>query len=374
MRNPALSLLIITDVLLASTIAKLHYIVNQQLNSWPDAQKICRANYTELVSIQSKEDMTAILEKVGNIPSFFWIGLHWNATAGQWHWSNTDHFMYFGWDDGEAHFKNGGEGCAYITASGIWYNHNCYDFKAFFCSKEDQMYFVTEPQMWYAAQSWCLAQGANLVTIVNEIQNSHVTSVLANYDYTEAWIGLYLNDTTHQWQWIDGTFFFQNWDCSFPKSVNISRCTILQNDGTKHGLWYNVHCSNTRLPSICYQEIPVLNLITENRTWLEALLFCRANYKDLVSITDPDVQDIVARYAADATSSGVWIGLRKERIFGQWIWSNGDPVNYTFWNNIFSEDKESDHCGVVGYNSKYSWSADCCFVKRNFICYKDVTG
>ncbi|XP_037615508.1 L-selectin-like [Sebastes umbrosus] len=63
-----------------------HFI--EETKTWEEAQKYCRAHYTDLATVFDMTDMTAMKRLRGNNQSEAWIGLRNHPDAeGTWHWS-----------------------------------------------------------------------------------------------------------------------------------------------------------------------------------------------------------------------------------------------------------------------------------------------
>ncbi|KAL6491162.1 hypothetical protein MHYP_G00015070 [Metynnis hypsauchen] len=50
------------------------YVVNEK-KTWTDAQKHCRGNFTDLVTIDSQEEMNTLIGFLNGTKGYFWIGL-----------------------------------------------------------------------------------------------------------------------------------------------------------------------------------------------------------------------------------------------------------------------------------------------------------
>uniref|UniRef100_A0A3B4C2P9 C-type lectin domain-containing protein n=1 Tax=Pygocentrus nattereri TaxID=42514 RepID=A0A3B4C2P9_PYGNA len=76
------------------------HVVNVNKN-WTDAQKYCREKFTDLATIESKEEMNALLVGVIGTEGLFWIGLSQNVEQNIWIWSDVSNFSYRYWNTGE---------------------------------------------------------------------------------------------------------------------------------------------------------------------------------------------------------------------------------------------------------------------------------
>uniref|UniRef100_A0A8C4RTH8 C-type lectin domain-containing protein n=1 Tax=Erpetoichthys calabaricus TaxID=27687 RepID=A0A8C4RTH8_ERPCA len=99
--------------------------------------------------------------------------------------------------------------------------------------------------------------------------------------------------------------------------------------------------------------------INESVTWSSAQNYCRVNYTDLVSIrNESENQEIIKL----AQGSNFWIGL----FNNQWNWSDGKNSTFQNWDLSWHRDDESEQCGVINPNGK--WSAYRCSNLHNFFC------
>ncbi|CAB1426984.1 unnamed protein product [Pleuronectes platessa] len=65
-------------------------------------------------------------------------------------------------------------------------------------------------------------------------------------------------------------------------------------------------------------------LIDEEKTWEEALDYCREKHDDLVSITDQAQQESVQNKVGTARTPFIWLGLRYTCTLDIWFWVNGE--------------------------------------------------
>ncbi|KAL0181216.1 hypothetical protein M9458_023622, partial [Cirrhinus mrigala] len=80
-------------------------------------------------------------------------------------------------------------------------------------------------------------------------------------------------------------------------------------------------------------------LVSEPKSWMEALKHCRDRYVDLASLSSAMEQHTAENKVEDVQSNYVWIGLNF--LMGSWIWVYGDNVQYVNWVNSGNLDP---HC------------------------------
>ncbi|XP_054914563.1 macrophage mannose receptor 1-like [Poeciliopsis prolifica] len=185
-----------------------------------------------------------------------------------------------------------------------------------------EFHYINESKNWTEAQQYCREKHTDLVTVTNMKDMKRLINI-SDGDKREAWIGLY-NQTngTRTWYWsLPGLEFnengsnssFRHWNLQFNNEIiNSGQCVMtVFDDG---GRWKNENCTE-RKPFICYDD--KLILIKENKTWHEALTYCRQNHSDLVTITNMDEQKQAQEKTKKASTPFVWIGLRFNcRMFG----------------------------------------------------------
>ncbi|XP_063050677.1 macrophage mannose receptor 1-like, partial [Engraulis encrasicolus] len=196
-----------------------------------------------------------------------------------------------------------------------------------------QFHVVKKVKTWTEAQQYCRDEFTDLATIDNMADIEEIRRVIQDAGVRYAvWIGLKKRDSP-KWQWslADDGFYgeneaeFQNWDEDVGQpngrpGEEDCGCIDLEN-----GKWHDLCCIRTR-PFICYND--KLVLVNQNKTWMEALQYCRQHHVDLVSVTSEQTQRWVEGWAKGASSPHVWLGLRYHRSFGFWFWINGYSVCY----------------------------------------------
>uniref|UniRef100_A0A3B4CKL6 C-type lectin domain-containing protein n=1 Tax=Pygocentrus nattereri TaxID=42514 RepID=A0A3B4CKL6_PYGNA len=92
------------------------HVVNQDKN-WTDAQKYCRENFTDLATIESQEEMNALLAVLKRKTGYFWIGLRQKENC--WTWSDGSKFSYSKWNSGEPN-NDGTDNCGGLRSANIY--------------------------------------------------------------------------------------------------------------------------------------------------------------------------------------------------------------------------------------------------------------
>ncbi len=125
--------------------------------------------------------------------------------------------------------------------------------------------------------------------------------------------------------------------------------------------------------SVCVADNLVL--IRENKTWTEALRYCRNISMDLVSVDSEQMQRGVKILfmKVSASSNHVWLGLRHSCTLGIWFWVNGHTICYNQWAPDY--DTGLDKCdtmvrsGAIRTRDNH-WISRPENDRNNFICVK----
>ncbi|XP_023249201.1 macrophage mannose receptor 1-like [Seriola lalandi dorsalis] len=168
--------------------------------TWTDSQRYCREKHTDLVTIESAEDMSR-LKRPGARTTWSWIGLtddpkSWKGVMGNdvnsWRWSATD---------------TNPPGQRTYTA-------------------------INNPLTWKDAQTYCRTYHTDLAMTENAQENVEVMSVMST---DIAWIGLY----REPWRWSDNSSSsFTNWKSGEPDNYGGENCAAENLDHGWHDLKY----------------------------------------------------------------------------------------------------------------------------------------
>ncbi|XP_062372260.1 C-type mannose receptor 2-like [Sardina pilchardus] len=338
-------------VSLSSSVPRQFHVVKEQKN-WTEAQQYCREKFTDLATIDDMTEMEKVKSMIheadaGNA----WIGLK----RGDWQWSLADRDFYKEneaefrkWDSNQPH-KNG-EDCVAMKANGKWHDFTCKTSHSFICydgGDSTQPYvLVTEEKNWTDAQRYCRENHTDLASVRNQEENNKIQKVLNDHEVTGNryfWIGLFRANWS---EWSDGSSSsFRYWNTGEPNNGNM-KVFCVETRKAIGGRWNDADCSCLK-SFICYED--KLVLVREDKTWREALQYCREHHVDLVSVTSERVQRWVSRLAKGASTPHVWVGLLHSYGVG-WYWVCGQTVCYSNWTQGH-EQVESFHQGVGAVES-----------------------
>ncbi|XP_031440740.1 macrophage mannose receptor 1 isoform X2 [Clupea harengus] len=316
---------------LSSCVPRQFHVVKEDKN-WTEAQRYCKEEFTDLATIDNMREMKMLISTMNEAgAAYIWIGLK-QRSSPKWQWSLADRDFY---REDEAEFRKWNsdppqgmdKNCSVMrTENGKWDSRKCGDTKPFICYDEGNsthtyVLVTLTNKNWADAQRYCREKHTDLASVRNEAENEKIKTILG--DTYAAWIGLFRD----AWEWSDGsTFSFRHWKTGEPNygdSVD-GFCAQI----TSSGHWNDVPCHN---PSnfICYED--KLVLVRENKTWIEAMKYCRQHHVDLVSVTSERIQRWVKERAKGASSTHVWMGLQHSCYMGFWFWDNAETVCYSNW-------------------------------------------
>uniref|UniRef100_A0AAZ1XDJ8 C-type lectin domain-containing protein n=1 Tax=Oreochromis aureus TaxID=47969 RepID=A0AAZ1XDJ8_OREAU len=341
--------------------SQYHFIAENK--SWYEAQRYCREKYTDLAKVFDMTDMSRLRNSTQN-QGEAWIGLN-NNTGGNrtWHWSlpgveyihndsSWDLNGRYGTEKpgncGRKRYDNGDKKLVDVSCNHtMWFI--CYDGEK-----------ITS-QNWKEGQSYCRSIYTDLASGLNQVDGEEMKDLCINSTFS-AWVGLFRDS----WRWSDGSdFSFRYWDMELfndEQSNKTCAMTLLN----RSGKWSSDECDREK-PFFCYDD--KLILIKENKTWEEALDYCRKYHRVLVSITNHYQQRWAEVRAKNASSPFVWLGLRYSCTLGLWFWVNDKLVCYEKW----SKNGTTEECDVaVGMQSggQHEWFSQRENQTYNFFCLK----
>ncbi|KAL6491169.1 hypothetical protein MHYP_G00015140 [Metynnis hypsauchen] len=378
------------------------YVVNES-KTWTDAQKYCRENFTDLVTVESKEEMEAVkaVLKGGD----FWIGLKQEDRNDKtiWIWSDGSSSSYRNWKTGEPN-GGGGEMCVQLVQNSEyrWNDAGCHWSYPFICYKMTSLILINQTKTWREALSYCRKNHVDLVSVHNErIQHWVETAVTKNASTTNVWMGLRHTCILGIWFWVSGeSMCYENWapgngtgveDCSggersgavqsgiYPQlqtlisrtQTGTSRATLSAVTVMSSALYLVLLFSALWTLSFCgTRQFYVVN---ESKNWTDAQKHCRGNFTDLATIESQEEMNALVA-VLNGTGNLSWIGLRQkvQQNTASWIWSDGSNSSYRYWDTGEPNNPVGDNCVQLWYSPEYRWNDAGCKWPNPFICYKEL--
>ncbi|XP_029555278.1 secretory phospholipase A2 receptor-like [Salmo trutta] len=355
---------------LPSCLSHQFHFVNISKN-WTEAQSYCKQNYTDLASIDDMADMNRLNNTVeaGVLTEPAWIGLY--NTSWRWSLGDTELGTVVFWGPKQPNNVNNNEFCVWMQ-NGSWHDENCstqHNFVCYDTNLTSKYILITEKKTWSEAQRYCRQNHTDLASVRDEAEKSSIQNITHNNTIQEeVWIGLY-----REWRWSDQSgSTFRNWMKGEPNGA-----AVVGGDHPKlcveikfpSGEW-NDEPSTTKHPFICYDD--KLVLVSENKTWSEALWYCRDREMELVSAHNHRIQHWVQQRAKKASSPYVWLGLRYTCTLDFWFWVNGEESCFHNWADGEGYSTRKEQCGNTGAIERDGgkWVGLPETDKFNFICSK----
>ncbi|XP_037389986.1 macrophage mannose receptor 1-like [Pygocentrus nattereri] len=190
------------------------YVVNEK-KTWTEAQHYCREKYTDLVTVESQEEMNALVAVLNGKTGYFWIGLRQkeNKDNTVWIWSDGSNSSYRYWNTGEP--NNGvGDNCGILVSNNAyrWNDLGCTYPDPFVCYINIPLILINETKTWREALSYCRENHVDLVSVHTEEIQHWVEIMAKNASTANVWMGLQHTCVLSIWFWVSGlTMCYENW-------------------------------------------------------------------------------------------------------------------------------------------------------------------
>ncbi|KAL7880783.1 hypothetical protein SRHO_G00030370 [Serrasalmus rhombeus] len=199
-----------------SFCGKLQLHVMNESKNWIDAQNYCREKFTDLVTIESKQEMEAVKAVLKRTRGNFWIGLKQKDENDKinWIWSDGSKSSYRYWNKGEPNFGVG-QMCVELRQDSEykWNDAGCQLSNPFICYTMTSLILIDQTKTWWEALSYCKEKHVNLVSVHTErIQHWVETAVTKNASTANVWMGLRHTRVLSIWFWVSGeSMCYENW-------------------------------------------------------------------------------------------------------------------------------------------------------------------
>lgn len=107
--------------------------------------------------------------------------------------------------------------------------------------------------------------------------------------------------------------------------------------------------------------------------WEKALDYChegnRAGFWQIES--EIEQEEMKTELVRRRVFEPVWVGLKQSRLFGFWMWANGNAVcPYSNWDEGKQpEHGLSQHCGAVDPQKQFGWRDMNCLSHHRALCH-----
>ncbi|XP_035280800.1 C-type mannose receptor 2-like isoform X1 [Anguilla anguilla] len=306
------------------------FILLRQRKTWREAQTFCRQNHEDLVSVRNQSENQEILNVLQSESA--WIGLF----SDPWKWSDHSNSSFRFWRSKQPNNFGGNQNCvaAVLDNSGEWNDFQCKRSRPFFC--QGRMKSKTPlPTIESATHSDKTTNQASKHTPQKSTTEPRTTE----------------RETTQFEKYITTTG-------PIDKQTSVTTYKYTERSTTEESI-------------IERSAGDYLILLQENKTWSEALHYCREHHVNLVSVTTAATQNWVARKAENASTAHVWLGLRFTCAFKFWFWVRSEPGCYQNWAHGHEPAgmEVCGHAGAVESGGEHHWVSLPETERLNFICY-----
>ncbi|XP_078029223.1 macrophage mannose receptor 1-like [Epinephelus lanceolatus] len=356
--------------------------LHRDQQTWSNAQKACRKEEGDLVSIHNVEDQSFVISQLGYASTDeLWIGLNDRKTERLFDWSDHSTVSFTSWESGKPAIFTDNEDCVLIRGeNGNWADRACNEKHGFICMKTsasepsgDEVdlnigcktgwkkhgsycYFVgTQTKTFDEAKDDCKASDSYLADVSNGVDNAFLVSLVGMRPEKYFWLGLSNQRHIDYFLWTNTeSVRFTHWNTGMPGQ---QQGCVAMTTGVFAGLWDVLPCTKkekyickhlaegavathvpptvpppkcadgwTRIPTrnFCYKLFPESR--SDWKTWYEAKDYCKAIGGDLLSIHNRLELIVGHRYDGNA-----WIGLNAPDPATGYIWTDGSPVNFQHW-------------------------------------------
>ncbi|KAM6989317.1 LOW QUALITY PROTEIN: macrophage mannose receptor 1-like [Tautogolabrus adspersus] len=390
-----------------------YYVSVRRLLAMEDARNFCKKRHSDLVTINSEAESIFLWKQIYRQPRSFWIGLtvDLDRTYG---WMDGSPVVFLRWDEGQPRFQNNDENCALMTNSmGLWRDSNCGFEHAFICKRNgtppahatvpptvppkggcplkwkkmnSTCYIINKQRKtWDGARTQCKAMGGNLASITSRHVQVFLTTLMAEAQTTDLWIGLH-GEHGYQFYWTDGRpKRYDNWNFMLRVSLSVRlfsdhsvfqprQCVVMTSDTEQLGKWNKNSCNDTN-GYVCLRSVdPSLpdspepttpnyvhifndsvKVITRKMTWYAAQKHCKDDGATLASLRNIWSKTYIDLITLNLNAP-VWIGLNTVETGGYFRYTEGWHLTSTYWS--IGEPKRDRPCVYVDVDGEWETS-DC---------------
>uniref|UniRef100_UPI0037E74650 macrophage mannose receptor 1-like n=1 Tax=Semicossyphus pulcher TaxID=241346 RepID=UPI0037E74650 len=395
--------------------------LNRELQTWSGAQKECRKEGGDLVSIRNVEDQSFVISQLGYASTDeLWIGLNDITIEGLFDWSDHSAVTFTSWEFGKPAVATDADDCVLIRgANGNWADRWCDEKHGFICMKQSDTeqigvekdldigckagwkkhgsycYFVgTETKTFDEAKEDCRSSDSYLVDVSNGVDNAFLVSLVGLRPEKHFWLGLSNMKNIDEFVWTSANSVrFTHWNAEMP---GYQQGCVAMTTGILAGLWDLLPCTNrekyickhmaegavltpappTQTPPKCaegWMRVGTRNFCSKfftgpranEKTWYEARDFCRAIGGDLLSIHSDNEQRVGSHGRA-------WIGLHIPESSTGYAWSDGSALNYQHWQegepNNHNNDESCVEFRMYHWDESGSWNDVNCETYNDWLC------
>ncbi|KAL5011088.1 hypothetical protein ScPMuIL_013393 [Solemya velum] len=407
---------------------KCFKVMDDSAMNWTDAVDRCRqyGKHYDVASVNTAIEQAYLITLMKGKVDDYWIGLSARTYLRVYQWQDNSPVKFVNWATGKPGYTWSAKCVSMASAAetvGQWTNTDCDQTKRLVCQGFREFLQPTQsPNInncvngyqsygqscyklvtststnWTSAQSNCLQEGGNLVS-VNDIYEQSFLTILTENSYV--WLGLFDTQTAGSYGWIDGwPVTFTYWDDDEPSSGDNNGCVAMFNSR-----WDDISCSKnlsyvceistvspppttvpppgwcadskwTRQGDYCYFVDTSISV-----PWHSADYLCKKKGMQLASIMNIEeavfVKDLIAKTDTSTntfsrSNTGIWIGLTKT-IIGSYTWTDNNPVTFLHWTKgepTGSWDGEDEECVEIVKTG--TWNDERCLKQQGYICKDNI--
>ncbi|XP_063741471.1 macrophage mannose receptor 1-like isoform X2 [Eleginops maclovinus] len=396
--------------------------LNRTQKTWPDAQRECRFEGGDLVTIRNVEEQSFVISQLGYTSNDeLWIGLNDRSTEGQFDWIDHSTVSFTNWEYGKPAVQTDLKDCVLIKGeNGNWADSVCEEKHGSICMKmsasipsgkeveQDKgckrgwrkhgsyCYFIgVQSKTFEEANADCKSSNSYLADVSNAVDNAFLVSLVGLRPEKYFWLGLSNQKNIDQFVWTNSNSVkFTHWNALMPGH---NQGCVAMTTGVFAGLWDVLPCTNKAKyickhlaegavltpappsvpPTTCaigWSRVGSRNYClklfkqsqSDMRTWFDARKYCMDLGGDLLSIhSAEDLESITTR----GGYGRAWIGLSAPDPTTGYVWNDGSPLNFQHWKHDEPNNKHNiESCTEIDIDRAKQWNDLHCESFRDWLC------